>query len=180
MKRTKLFAAIVVGMLAALLALAACGSSNNSELDADTAAGPMQYSISSSWTANSEQGSSPLPNVYSNYYQKDGDEEFYVVVAVYNMAEAEPPTTAQSPEEQAKGTYEAKSGYEDMTFTQEEVESLSVAGASVKIYKEESTTADDTFTEYVAYIQSQPDIEAFIASNDKDALDAIIQTISFE
>ena len=185
MKITKLFVAVLVGLFAAMLALSACSSSDKVALDTDATAGPMKYQISSDWTANQEMGSPAISYVYSNYYEKSGDGDFYVVVAVYDLSkhsESDPPIAsenARSPEDQAKETYDAKS-YDGIAFTQDELESLTVSGADVKIYKEETTAEDNTFTRYIAYIQSQPSIEAFIECNDQETLEAIVKTISFE
>ena len=177
MKKAKLFVAIAVGMLAALLALAACGSS---KLDTETSTGAMKHSVSSEWDISSERGSSPLPNVESNYYLKADDDSFYVVVAVYDMNKAEPPATAMTPDEQAKAESDVRKEATDMTFTQEELGSSTVFGADVKIFKEEGSVGDYTLTEYVAYIcNAELNIEATIRCSDQEVLEDIVDSIEF-
>ena len=176
MKKTRLFAPIVIGMLAALLALAACGS----KLDTETATGAMKHSVSSEWTPSQEQGSSPLPNVSSNYYQKADDDSFYVVVAVYDMNKAEPAAKAMTPDEQAQAEAKARQEATDITFAQEEIGSSNVSGADVKIFKEEASVDDFTLTEYVAYIcNPELNIEATIRASDQEVLEDIVDSIEF-
>ncbi|MCR5846268.1 MAG: hypothetical protein K6G78_06880 [bacterium] len=177
MKKTRLFSAVVVGLLAALLTLAACGSN---KLDTESATGAMKHSISSEWATSQELGSSPLPNVESSYYVKADDDSFYVVVAVYDMNKAEPAAAAMTPDEQAKAEVDARKEATDMTFTQEELGSSSVSGAEVKTFKEEGTIGDYTLTEYVAYIcNPELNIEATIRASDQEVLEDIVDSIEF-
>ena len=188
MKKARVITAVVIGMIAALLALSACGSAD--KLDVNASAGPMKYMVSSKWISETD-ANDDLPIIGSHarsYVKKNGDDiSLFVNVSVYDYKERNennrfiPAKYAKSPEEQkdedARITDEM-GAYNSYTY--EEIGTSSIAGASVKIYKEVGTHDKGTSEMYEAFIQFQPYVEASISTGDKATLEAIIATISFE